>query len=108
MMLAGAVGAAPASPGATRPTAAVTPTRRPVARARRRAEAERRPGGAAAEERSRDGAIRDLGVDWDTGELPSLDSALGEAGTGIRARRACAPAAPAGPLRGARKRWPGP
>src|SRR4051794_39983642 len=63
MTFAGVVTAAPARPGATRPTAVVKPTRRPVARARRRADRERRPGGAAAPAgwsgRMRDEAIRD-------------------------------------------------
>src|SRR3954452_10003147 len=75
IMLAGALTAAPARPGAIRPTALVTPTRTPVARARRRADAERRPGGAPAPEaRSRDAAIPDAEVEYDTGELPSLET----------------------------------
>src|SRR3954470_14049018 len=70
MMSAGALTAAPARAGATRPTAAVTPMSRPVAWARRRPDRGRRPGGgppeAGSSRRSRDGAIRDAGVVRDT------------------------------------------
>src|SRR3954454_8441340 len=82
MMLAGAFTAARARPGATRPTAVVTPMSRPVARARR-PDRGRRPGGgppeAGSSRRSRDGAIRDAKVVRDTEGAPCLEVA-GRAG----------------------------
>src|SRR4051812_12276080 len=67
MTFAGAATVAPAMPGAARPSAAVTPTTRPVARARRWADPERRPRRAPAAGSLRRSSDRAIGVAVDVG-----------------------------------------
>src|SRR3954454_18695515 len=95
MMSAGAVTAAPASPGATRPTAVVTPMSRPVARARRPPEPDFRPGGGVEPRRgssmpARAGAGGDAEAVRDTEDVPFLGAGGGAAGR-VRARRSSGP-----------------